>query len=248
MSMSTFETIDHEYTDLPVVVLCGGAAVRMASVTQGEVPKHLLTVGNQTVLEHAIQPFMGAGKIVLATGVHSNQIEEFVVSRFASNKVVCSPESQPLGVIGALAQAVTRYELTGTFMIAHGDEITPDFDVMDMYKQHKSTAAELTVLTTRQTPLVKDFAFTIDSHNRAVGLKRGEEAVNDPTASNFGIGTFVCESTALPTMQEHSGWSQFLQTMISQGRLHAYESDVTFYNLNQPADLTTFSTTISSVA
>ncbi len=236
-SVNNPERLAVEIAQTPVVVLCGGAATRMADVTHGDTPKHLLNVGGQTVLERAIEPFMAAGQIVLATGIHGDKIQNFVSDRYSQDKVVCSPEDRPLGVIGALSQAVVRFNITGQFMIVHGDEITPDLDLADMYASHQAAGADLTVLTTAKVPAVKDFAFRVDSDGRALGFDREEVAKADPLASNFGIGTFVCEQSALPTMGKHEAWGAFLQDMIAERRLHAYTSQVTFQNINRPADL-----------
>ncbi len=222
----------------PAIVLCGGAATRMVDVTQGAMPKHLLAIRGKTVLEQAIGPFMRASEIILATGVHSQQIEQFVSVNPALRKVRVSSEDKQMGIIGAIKRAVENCDVQDRFFIVHGDEITPNLQIDEMLDYHDRHGAELTVLATSKPPLVLDFAFTVDDDGRATDLKRRGDV--PPNAKSFGIGTFVCERHVLDTMTKYDDWSTFLQALIGARRLHVYQTDLAFFNLNEPQDLSVF--------
>ncbi|MDB5170207.1 MAG: mannose-phosphate guanylyltransferase [Candidatus Saccharibacteria bacterium] len=226
-----------ELSTTPVIVLCGGAGSRMTELTGDTRPKHLLRAGGRAVLEHAIEPLMPAGQIILATGNHADQIEAFVANTFDKDKVICSAEPRPLGVIGALSRILVEHAIDGQFIIANGDEITPGLDLSAMRQSHQHSGAELTVLTATKTAGIKDFSFTIDGGGRATSLRRTDELLDDESASNFGIGTFFCEQSAIDTMQASPDWTSFLRAMLQDRRLGVYVTDTVFYNLNRPADL-----------
>ena len=223
--------------EVPVIVLCGGLATRLADVTQGKLPKHLLEAGNQTILEYALEPYSKFEKIILATSNHADQIESFVHSRLDEKQLLLSPEPKPLGVIDAVEKAITRYNISGRFMMANGDEVALGFEPTTMLSQHIASGSELTILTTTFLTSTPDFAFTIDQESRALNFKRTQELKNDEVATNFALGTFVCEESILPTMTDHKDWVSFLRVMTTDHRLHVYTTDIPFYNINHPGDL-----------
>ncbi|MBL8121654.1 NTP transferase domain-containing protein [Candidatus Saccharibacteria bacterium] len=240
MRLSTVEAM-HIPDDIPVVILCGGMGTRMAGATHDSKPKHLLQVNGKTILEYALEPFLSATEIILAVGHHSDQIEAFANRRFG-RKVKYSRDVKPTGSMRALSRAVTEHEVAGRFIFANGDDVTPGFAVMPMLADHNESGAELTILATTKIPRVEDFVLTTDALKRATSLRRAGQRLTNiaPKPVSYGIGTFICEQSALSTLDSSPDIEAFMKVMLNSRRLGVHAVELDYFNINQPADLQLF--------
>ena len=103
------------------MILAAGFGKRLKPLTD-DIPKPLLKVGNQSLIERNIRSLLNYGfdEIVINVSYLGNMITEHVLELFPNNKIVFSEESQPLGTGGGIVNAL---ELLGDkpFMLINAD-------------------------------------------------------------------------------------------------------------------------------
>lgn len=234
--------------ETPLIMLCGGQATRLRNITNDQIPKHLIDIGGRTILEHALAPFAQVPRIILATGRHGDQIQRFVEDTLGDVRIEVVHEETPLGVIGAIHNAITRADVTGRFMLARGDEVITNFDASELEAFHSGSNAEISLLASSLPGTEPDFAFRADQTGRATRLTCGVEAGQDAEAIGYGTGIFVCEQSVMTDMVETNDWATFLHGVIAQQRLHVLGRPAGFYNFNTPEDLDFFSNAFTGQA
>ena len=106
---------------MKAMILAAGFGKRLKPLTD-DLPKPLLKVGNQSLIERNIRSLLNYGfdEIVINVSYLGNMITEHVLELFPNNKIVFSEESQPLGTGGGIVNAL---ELLGDkpFMLINAD-------------------------------------------------------------------------------------------------------------------------------
>ena len=106
---------------MKAMILAAGFGKRLKPLTD-DIPKPLLKVGNQSLIERNIRSLLNYGfdEIVINVSYLGNMIIEHVLELFPNNKIVFSEESQPLGTGGGIVNAL---ELLGDkpFMLINAD-------------------------------------------------------------------------------------------------------------------------------
>jgi N-acetyl-alpha-D-muramate 1-phosphate uridylyltransferase len=106
---------------MKAMILAAGFGKRLKPLTD-DIPKPLLKVGNQSLIERNIRSLLNYGfdEIVINVSYLGNTITEHVLELFPNNKIVFSEESQPLGTGGGIVNAL---ELLGDkpFMLINAD-------------------------------------------------------------------------------------------------------------------------------
>lgn len=106
---------------MKAMILAAGFGKRLKPLTD-DIPKPLLKVGNQSLIERNISSLLNYGfdEIVINVSYLGNMITEHVLELFPNNKIVFSEESQPLGTGGGIVNAL---ELLGDkpFMLINAD-------------------------------------------------------------------------------------------------------------------------------
>jgi MurNAc alpha-1-phosphate uridylyltransferase len=106
---------------MKAMILAAGFGKRLKPLTD-DIPKPLLKVGNQSLIERNIRSLLNYGfdEIVINVSYLGNMITEHVFELFPNNKIVFSEESQPLGTGGGIVNAL---ELLGDkpFMLINAD-------------------------------------------------------------------------------------------------------------------------------
>ena len=108
-----------------LLVLAGGFGTRLRTAV-ADVPKPLAPVGGRPFLHYAIENWrrQGVGRLVLLLHHQAGLIAESLAAHpplTAGLQIDVAVEPQPLGTGGAIAHAVRRCELAGTFMVANAD-------------------------------------------------------------------------------------------------------------------------------
>jgi NDP-sugar pyrophosphorylase family protein len=137
---------------MKAVILAGGLGERLRPFTSA-IPKPLLPIGEQSLLELQIQRLTEAGcrKVFIATNYKSQYIRNFIGdgSQFGI-EVECSEESKPLGTCGPLS--LLRDQLDSPFIMMNGDILTT-LDFQRFYDFGVSHDSLMTVATkTIRTP------------------------------------------------------------------------------------------------
>ena len=132
--------------DMPdAIVLCGGAGLRLRSVT-ANAPKSMAGIGGRPFLELLLRQLGRSGfeRVILAVGYQSDAIREYFGARAFGLDVAYSTEAAPLGTGGAVRNAAglvaSQYVL-----IMNGDSYT-DTDLREFVAGHLGSGADASVL------------------------------------------------------------------------------------------------------
>ena len=106
---------------MKAMILAAGIGKRLKPLTN-DIPKPLLKVGNQSLIERNIRSLLNYGfdEIVINVSYLGNMITEHVLEIFPNNKIIFSKESEPLGTGGGIKNAL---KLLGDepFMLINAD-------------------------------------------------------------------------------------------------------------------------------
>ena len=106
---------------MKAMILAAGLGKRLKPLTN-DIPKPLLKVGNQSLIERNIRSLLNYGfdEIVINVSYLGNMITEHVLEIFPNNKIIFSIESEPLGTGGGIKNAL---KLLGDepFMLINAD-------------------------------------------------------------------------------------------------------------------------------
>ena len=106
---------------MKAMILAAGLGKRLKPLTN-DIPKPLLKVGNQSLIERNIRSLLNYGfdEIVINVSYLSHMITEHVLEIFPNNKIIFSEESKPLGTGGGIQNAL---KLLGDepFMLINAD-------------------------------------------------------------------------------------------------------------------------------
>ena len=106
---------------MKAMILAAGLGKRLKPLTN-DIPKPLLKVGNQSLIERNIRSLLhyGFDEIVINVSYLGKMITEHVLEIFPNNKIIFSKESEPLGTGGGIKNAL---KLLGDepFMLINAD-------------------------------------------------------------------------------------------------------------------------------
>lgn len=161
---------------MKAVILAGGLGTRLRPFTE-VIPKPLLPIGDQAVLEVQIEHFKkhGFDEIILATNYKSEYIENFFGdgSRYGV-KLTISKEEKTLGTCGPLTLLKDR--LTEPFVVVNGDILTAlDFGRFYQFAREKDALLTLAIKKIF-TPF--EFGDIYFEGDRVTGIKEKPDLVN----------------------------------------------------------------------
>lgn len=134
--------------DTRAVIMAGGKGTRLLPYTT-VLPKPLMPVGDQPILERVLQSISKAGiqKVTVCVG----HLSELIMAFFGKGEkwgldIEYAVEDRPLHTIGPLN---TINNLGDNFFVLMGDVLT-DLDLRSLWMDHSQTEATLTVATFRR--------------------------------------------------------------------------------------------------
>ena len=127
------------------IVLCGGAGLRLRSVT-GNDPKSMAAVAGRPFLEVLFKQLRRYGfqRVILAVGYQGDVIREHFGARPFDLQALYSNELSPLGTGGALRNAADLVE-SESALVMNGDSYT-DADLFRFASAHGEANADVSVL------------------------------------------------------------------------------------------------------
>jgi NDP-sugar pyrophosphorylase family protein len=157
------------------VILCGGAGLRLKSVT-GDGPKSLASIGGRPFLDllliqlrrHSFQ------RVILAVGYQRDLIREHFGERAFGLEVGYSIESTPLGTGGALRNAIDLVE-TDTMLIMNGDSYT-DADLPAFASDYRDSNADVSMLVVPADGRADCGLVSVDTDGTVLGFKEKENS------------------------------------------------------------------------
>lgn len=134
---------------MKAVIMAGGKGTRIASITQDEIPKPMLTVGDKPILEHQIDAFKKSGvdEVIIITGHLGEKIKEYFKNgeHFGINiSYIEEDPEKPLGTAGSLYYL--KDKIDDDFILIFGD-VFLSVDFSKMIKFHKKNNSDVTLLT-----------------------------------------------------------------------------------------------------
>lgn len=129
---------------LPVVVMAGGLGTRLYPYTK-ILPKPLIPVGEQPILEHIINRFydFGCDDFRLVVNYKKNMIKSYFNELEKPYQVSYVDEDEPLGTGGGLC--LLKGQLKNTFFLSNCD-ILLDADYADIANYHKEQGNVITMV------------------------------------------------------------------------------------------------------
>jgi NDP-sugar pyrophosphorylase family protein len=117
---------------MQAIILCGGLAKRLGETTK-TVPKVLLDIADQTVLNWQLQLLKeaGVGEVILASGHLHDLLYERVGDCYGGVRIRYAKEEKRLGTGGAIQNAM-RYITTSPFFVLNGDVLLDNFSLREM--------------------------------------------------------------------------------------------------------------------
>jgi NDP-sugar pyrophosphorylase family protein len=170
------------------VVLAGGRGSRLYPFTAA-LPKPLLPIGEQPVIEHIVRRLaaFGAVRITVAVNYLADLVESFLGDgRRFGVAIDYVRETTPLGTAGPIGLVEPW---TGPLLVTNGDCLS-NIDFGALLACHRDRGAALTVATMVQSIRVESGVLTTDASSRVVGIVEKPEV-----AHRISIGTYVLDCT-----------------------------------------------------
>ena len=117
---------------MQAIILCGGLAKRLGETTK-TVPKVLLDIADQTVLNWQLQLLKeaGVGEVILASGHLHDLLYERVGDCYGGVRIRYAKEEKRLGTGGAIQNAM-KYITASPFFVLNGDVLLDNFSLREM--------------------------------------------------------------------------------------------------------------------
>lgn len=131
--------------DVPVVIMAGGKGTRLYPYTK-ILPKPLIPIGDIPIMERIIEKFceFGTQKFYATVNYRKNMIRSYFSEQFREYELQYVEEAKPLGTAGSLQLITDSFEKP--FIVTNCD-ILIHADYEDIYRYHKESGNELTIVT-----------------------------------------------------------------------------------------------------
>jgi NDP-sugar pyrophosphorylase family protein len=205
-----------------VIILCGGAGLRLKSVT-GDAPKSLAFIGTRPFLEILLRQLRRHGfeSVILAVGYQKDLIRSHLGDQAHGLKICYSIESAPLGTGGALRNALDLME-SNCALIMNGDSYT-DADLRLFSTNYQNTNADVSVLVVPADGRTDCGLVSVDSDGKVVGFREKQS----PSGKQYvNAGIYMASEQILGEIPSNSHVSleaELFPRWLSEGkRLRAF--------------------------
>jgi NDP-sugar pyrophosphorylase family protein len=227
------------------IIPCAGYGTRLSSVTE-TVPKGLVRVGSETLLEHnlTIMKALDITRIVLVISAHTERIRSHVGQCFEGIAVDYVIQEPPTGLLDAIYQA--RKAVEDRFLTLLADEVYVGCHHKGLveYWEKRPTLGGLVGYVTATDPeeIKKNYSILA----RGARIEHLEEKPQMPVNSMLGTGTWALDRAFFDyadfaltrSLPEKRNFVDALQLMIDDGGLiEGYDLAGSYINVNSPADL-----------
>jgi NDP-sugar pyrophosphorylase family protein len=170
---------------IDAILLCGGAGLRLRSVTGG-VPKSMVNVGGRPFLELLLRQLRRHGfrRVILAVGYQQDVIHSYFGERVFDLSIEYSSESSPLGTGGALRNA-SRLVESDSALVMNGDSYTPA-DLCCFATDYREAKADVSLVVVRADGRADCGLVSIDQNRNVLGFREKQFSPN-PRYVNAGI-------------------------------------------------------------
>jgi len=158
------------------IVLCGGAGLRLRSVT-GNAPKSLASIGGRPFLDILLSQLRRHGfqRVILAVGYQKELIRSHFGGEAYGLAVRYAIESTLLGTGGALRNAADQIE-SDVALIMNGDSYT-DADLAAFATDYRDARADISVLVVPTDGRVDCGLVSVDANRAVLGFNEKQSAL-----------------------------------------------------------------------
>jgi aminoglycoside/choline kinase family phosphotransferase len=197
------------------MILAAGYGTRLAPLTD-HVPKPLLPVDGQSLLDHAIASLVAAGIEEIAVNTHhlGQMIADRLAGRADSARFTLFPEQEILGTGGALDGAREFLARADHFVIHNGDVLC-NADLGALLADHL-TAGALATLLLCDWPEINSVAIDAEGSVRRVGGDSASDPADWTRLTYTGVGVFRRDLLA----DIGPGFSSLIDPLIRAKDLH----------------------------
>lgn len=215
---------------MKAVIMAGGKGTRIASITNDEIPKPMLKIGDKPILEHQIECFRrnGINEIIIVVGHLGKIISEYFGdgSKFGVKiRYIEEGENKPLGTAGSLYYL--KDDLKEDFILVFGD-VFFDIDFKKMVGFHQKNNATATLLTHPNSHPFDSDLLVVDEDNIVTGFdsKENDRSADDyQNIVNSGIYVFANEILNLITEPvKLSIEKDVISKYINKRKVYSYHS------------------------
>ncbi len=211
------ELLKNQLEDLEpaeAVVMAGGKGTRLLPLTEN-VPKPLLKVGEETILDNILQNLKqnGIEDVVLTVNHLAEQIKSHVGNGAGHDlSVNYVQETQALGTAGGLTLLHNRPE--GSFLVMNGDLLT-ELDFRSLIKFHRESGCMMTVCVRRHSIKIPYGVIQMSENNLEVDAIK--EKPEHEFLVNAGIYMLEPEVIDLIPRQEFFDMVSLMNSVIAKG-------------------------------
>lgn len=220
----------------PVVILCGGRARRLGSLSQ-DIPKSLMDVHGEPFLAHQLRLLrkQGVQQVVLCVGHLSSQIEAAMGAGadFGLELAYSYDGPKPLGTGGAVRQALPKVP-GESFFVLYGDSyLECDFAAVQAAFDHQGKAALMTVFANESRWDASNVEFA-DGRILAYDKKQRTERMRH---IDYGLGVLSKRAFAQTPASQAWDLAELYQALLRAHQLAAHPVAERFYEIGSPAGL-----------
>ena len=148
--------------NIPVVIMAGGKGTRMKPFTN-VLPKPLIPLNNQTVIEKIIETFLKAGieSFYMTINFKGKILKAFFEELDPDYSMEFIEESKPLGTGGSLNKFIGK--IKSTFMVVNCDTII-DVDHADLIEFHNKHNCDITLVASTKEIIIPYGSCEIDKN------------------------------------------------------------------------------------
>jgi len=221
--------------DLQAAILAGGLGTRMRPLTEA-IPKAMIEVCGKPFLHHQLELVRenGMARVLLLVAHLGEKIEQhFGDGAFLGVELSYSYEPAPLGTGGALKHAAGKLE--DEFLVLNGDTFLPvDYAAMARdFRKHRPSAL-IVAYDNREPRKASNLAVAADGRVTAY-RKRDPQGLTHIDAGAIILRREVLDD--IPPGRVCSLEEEVFPKLIEQGRMRAWVTSESFYDMGTPAGL-----------
>ena len=219
---------------MQAIILCGGLATRLGEAAK-TVPKVLLEIAGETVLEWQIQLLKDAGvtEAVLASGHLHDVLYERVGDNYAGIRIRYAKEEKRLGTGGAILNAMKQID-TSPFFVLNGDILIADFSLREMLARFNEDMAG--VLLSVHVPDIRPYGEIVSDGDGKIQAFREKQSTYRAGYINGGVYLFnETIADAFPKGQET--FSMERDVFPSVSNLYTLQTDASWIDIGVPERL-----------
>lgn len=222
---------------MKAVIVAGGMGTRIKSINS-DVPKPLIQIGNQSLLEHNFELFRenGVEDIVLALGHKAEMISGKVGNgwKYGVN-VQYAYDPKPLGDLGAYKHACDLFGLEGTVILSSGDDLVKGLPVDKMHEFHQSHGGDITIAMTLQKDRKGKQIFEVNPDGQVTRFIYEDAHLADTWSNYCSTGFYMFSDKGREQIPEGKALSgELVSKFAESGKLYGFFYDGIHFNVGTP--------------